>query len=110
MHHPFRIAIGEGTVRLAGDIDLSVASEMLDAISCFAACSRLDCLLIDLGAVTFIDSSGINGLIRARQHLEDGSVALVLVNVPRSVSELMRLTGTTELFGLTTDHEASWLN
>src|SRR5688572_6011477 len=37
MHHPFRIAIGDGTVRLAGDIDLCVASEMLDAISCFAA-------------------------------------------------------------------------
>ena len=109
-HQPFGMAVADDTVRLVGDIDLAVASELLDTLECFASCVRLDCLPVDLAAVTFIDSVGVQALVRARQRVEEEGVALVLINVPRNVQRVLELTGTGELFGLAQGDVARGLN
>jgi anti-sigma B factor antagonist len=65
-------------VSLPEEIDLANASEVLEAL--LSTINRGGThLVVDAGDVTFIDSSGLNALIRARERTEsmDGSFHLV---------------------------------
>ena len=67
------------TIALSGEIDHQVARDMMDAIT-DAIAERLPArLVLDLSGVTFMDSSGIAVLLRARRqcHLGD-KLALTL--------------------------------
>lgn len=55
-------------------------------------------LVIDLAAVDFCDSSGLNVLLKARQETEDRGIDLRLVHPSLPVLPLLQITGTAELF------------
>src|SRR5919202_189512 len=55
-------------------------------------------LVFDLSAVTFVDSSGLRELLRARMECDRRGGRLVLAGVPRTVARLLDLTGTTTMF------------
>lgn len=59
-----------------------------------------DMLTVDLGDVTFMDSSGIAMLLKAKCYLEGGDCQLVLTNVSQPVRRLIQLLGLTETFSL----------
>ena len=50
-------------------------------------------LVVDLGAVTFVDSSGLGLLVNLRQLAEDRGATFSLRNVPQRVTRLLELTG-----------------
>ena len=50
-------------------------------------------LLIDLGAVTFMDSAGLSAIVRAHRSAAARGRALVLRRGPGQVQRLFRLTG-----------------
>lgn len=50
-------------------------------------------LVVDLTAVSFVDSSGLGLLVNLRQLAEDRGAHFVLHNVPRRVTRLLELTG-----------------
>lgn len=50
-------------------------------------------LVVDLGAVDFVDSSGLGLLVELRQLADDRGAGFVLRSVPRRVSRLLQLTG-----------------
>ena len=50
-------------------------------------------LVVDLAAVTFVDSAGLGLLVELRQLADDRGAGFVLRAVPRRVSRLLQLTG-----------------
>lgn len=78
-------------VRVAGEIDLETADQLAEAID---ACHGL--VVVDLGGVTFMDSSGLGTLIRARNRLVDEGGGLVVREVAANVRRLFEVTGLTD--------------
>jgi anti-sigma B factor antagonist len=88
----------EGTVvRLNGDLDVVTASQLRERVADLVRRGHYD-LIVDLDAVSFLDSTGlavlVNALKRARAH--DGSVRLVCTNEP--LLQIFRITGLNKSF------------
>lgn len=97
----FRIDVaaeaGPSTLRVSGEVDLAVAAELRQAgLSCIE--SDDVGLRVDLGDVTFIDSTGLGALVQLRSAARDSGKMLQLVNVPDEVSRMLQLTGLTGTF------------
>jgi anti-anti-sigma factor len=84
---------GRAIVAVSGELDLSKAPELLDAIAALGDAGT-NAVVIDLSELTFIDSSGISALIKAGRETRarGGSVVVAAptVNV-RRVFEIVRL-------------------
>jgi anti-anti-sigma factor len=82
-------------LRLAGEIDADSCAA-LDAALAGLPPDR-DHVTLDLGGVTFMDSTGIAEIIRAAQPHEPGSRVVRLRNPHPHVRRLLELTGLTDL-------------
>jgi anti-anti-sigma factor len=78
-------------VRAAGDIDLAAIDGFVKAVR--TSLSRCDECEIDLGGVTFIDSSGLWTLVRLRKEADAQGTPLRLTNVTEATARLMQITG-----------------
>jgi len=87
-------------VRAAGDIDLAAAEDFLEVVR--DVLHRCTAVEIDLGDVTFIDSSGLGALVRMRKEADDKQVSLCLTNVSAATDRLLRLTGLIRFFDIRT--------
>jgi anti-sigma B factor antagonist len=85
-----------GVLGVAGEIDIASADEFRDRL--LACLERYDSVEVDLGGVTFIDSSGLAGLVRLRTEAEIVGKAVALVNVSSSTARILELTGLQGLF------------
>ena len=88
----------EGTVvRVAGDLDSGTARELRERLTDLIRRGHYD-LILDLEAVSFLDSTGlavlVNALKRTRGH--DGSLRVVCTNEP--IIQIFRITGLTKAF------------
>lgn len=89
-------ADGSTVLRVGGEIDLAVTEEFVTvAQSCLEESSGIG---LDLGDVTFIDSSGLGVLVRLRKEAEAQSKPLSLVNTSPSVQRLLEVTGLGDIF------------
>jgi anti-sigma B factor antagonist len=86
------------TVALTGEFDMSRTAELRDTI--LAGLTDVDHVIVDLEAVTFLDSSGLRALIEVHGVLDDHGAVLTLVNPRSHVRLLLSITNTAELFGL----------
>jgi anti-anti-sigma factor len=103
MDEPVRITDqGNGTleVSLYGDIDFSNSPGVRERIKDAVARLAPTTVRIDLGAVTFLDSSGIAVLVVAHRMASAEGAVYTVVNASPGVYEHLRLTGLAELFGL----------
>jgi len=85
-----------GTLLLSGELDASSAPQVDEAVDQLIAGGAGE-LLIDLGEVTFIDSSGLRSLIRARKNLGNSDVVR-LRNPQVGTVRLLEITGLTDQF------------
>lgn len=85
-------------IRVDGEVDLDSVPLLRDALD-KALAERPPRLHLDMAAVEFCDSSGLNTLIVARQRLGEWDGRLLLTTSPR-VRRLLDLTGAAELFTL----------
>jgi anti-sigma B factor antagonist len=92
----FSVRACDRTLRVQGEIDLDVADQLVEAIVGLAETVTSRTVVVDMAAVTFLDSTGIGALILARKQLEAMEHDLVLHNVPEQVREIMALTGVAE--------------
>jgi anti-sigma B factor antagonist len=83
-------------VELVGELDMSTAPEF-DAVLDVVVTRGTD-VVIDCAQLTFIDSSGINALVRAHHQL--GERVLRVRNVPDQMHRVLKLTKLVELFAL----------
>lgn len=86
-------------VSVRGEIDVSTAGSLEEAVrNCLASSGRV---IIDLSGVQFMDSTGLNVLIRAQSSSnDDPSEVLRLAGVPDRVSKLLRLTQLDSVFAV----------
>jgi len=84
------------TLTVTGEVDIATAEEFVaEATACLDAVETCE---IDLGAVTFIDSSGLGALVRIRNVARERGRQVLLTNVPPSVDRLLTVTGLSGLF------------
>ena len=83
-----RIAV----VRPAGELDIAAADGLRDALA--RACrSEADRVVVDLGGVTFVDSSVIGVLVATAKQLQRAGCHLLIVNATSRPMRTLQLTG-----------------
>lgn len=87
------VRTGVAAVVVSGEIDMARTPQFTEALA--GAVRRNDALalLIDLSAVTFIDSSGLNALVHAFDRAGRSSRDMVLVSADRHVIALLEMSG-----------------
>jgi anti-anti-sigma factor len=92
-----RTATSGPVIELTGDLDHHSAPQARNALE------RLDLhagqqLIMDLGGLTFCDSSGITVLIAARNHALRMNADIALAAVPDRVRRIFRIVGLEQVF------------
>jgi anti-anti-sigma factor len=85
----------EVAVTLAGELDLETTPDF-DRQLADIDTAQVTRLLIDLGGVTFMDSTGLSSIIRAHHFAETNGHALVVRRGSNQVQRLFELTGVHE--------------
>jgi len=86
-------------LRLSGDIDLATADDVVTRGADLLTHSAPGVpLIVDLGAVTFLDSSGLSALVRLRRAAEAQGSQVLLRDVPDRVAARLELSGLAEYF------------
>jgi anti-sigma B factor antagonist len=83
---------GTTTVTVAGDVDLSTVAELDQAVMA-AVADGPPSVVVDLAAVTFIDSAGINTLLRNRRLADERERHFRIINPTGVVRDVLEMTG-----------------
>jgi anti-sigma B factor antagonist len=84
---------GRRTVHVSGELDLATRDVVHGA--CVVDGGRH--VTVDLGAITFLDCSGVTGLLAARHQLERRGGSLTLVDAVGQPARLLAMLGEVEL-------------
>ena len=84
-------------VSVRGEIDLATAPE-LEARVLGAFEGGPSSIVLDLAALTFIDSSGLRALVSLSKEARERGSSFALRNVPRHAQRVLDLTGLSEYF------------
>jgi anti-sigma B factor antagonist len=80
----------DGVVRAVGEVDASTCGQLDEMLS---ALDTAVPVLVDLSAVTFMDSSGLRILIEHHDARADERCRLKIVNPSQTVRRLLEITG-----------------
>lgn len=89
---------GTAIATVVGEIDADNCQEF--ASSVLDGADGADRLVVDVGGLTFIDSSGISELLKLREQLADRGAEFELRNPSTTVRRVLEITGLLEHFGL----------
>lgn len=89
---------GDHLVEMSGELDLASADEFLAAVD--EAAGAASVLLLDLGAVSFMDSTGLGALIKVRNRVVDRGGEVRITATSGAVDRVLDLTGMAEVFGV----------
>ena len=88
---------GTAVVAVHGEIDLYTAPRLWDALDAAIAETPSE-LVIDLTDVTFLDSTGLNTLVRAHKRLQPISGSVVVRGASNQVFKVFELTKLNDVF------------
>jgi anti-sigma B factor antagonist len=100
----FACTVEDGMVHVSGEVDMNTAPTLYDALVSYAK-NTGNLPTIDLGGVTYFDSSGVQALVDARIIDSDNSGQSRIVGVRPNVMRIMRLVGLDQLFDIMGDNE-----
>lgn len=83
----------ERSVNVAGEVDVSCADELRQAIDAQLAEASGGELVVDLAEVPYIDSTGIGVLVGAAHRAAEAGCKLVVARPQRNVSRVLGLLG-----------------
>ena len=83
---------------LSGEIDFSIAPDLREVGPGLAASVAPGRLVVDLGDVTFIDSSGLGALVALRNTADARGATLVLVHLRPAITRFFEIAGVTGSF------------
>jgi anti-anti-sigma factor len=83
---------GDVALVVSGEIDISTSDAFYDQLRVLVAAAHSPAF-VDLSHVTFIDSSGLNALVRASKAADAVDANLVLVAPSRTVRRMLVLSG-----------------
>lgn len=84
-------------VEIAGDLDYDTAGQVRAALPGLGLRPGQQ-LVLDLGSLSFCDSSGITVLIAARNHALAAGASIALAAVPDRVGRIFRIVGLEQVF------------
>jgi len=96
MPEGYSIARTDDAVALSGEIDIAAVHELRTELAAFTQSGGP--VVIDLRAVSFIDSSGIEALCAARRDAEGAGGSVVLRSPSSAVVRVLEITGLDDLF------------
>lgn len=88
----------ESVVVLSGEIDLNAAPVLVE-VGTRAGQAQAGAVAVDMTDLTFIDSSGINAVVRIRNAALDVGRAFRVRNVPAPIADMFKLVGLEFLLG-----------
>lgn len=88
------------TIALSGEIDHHGAREMMSQLDDAIAARLPAQLILDLSGVTFMDSSGIAVLLRARRQMSHTGGSLRVTNLPAQARRVLDAAGIGRLISL----------
>ncbi|MER5427565.1 STAS domain-containing protein [Streptomyces sp. NPDC002588] len=97
-------------IELVGDLDHDTVGDFRAALPGLGLRAGQQ-LVLDLGGLTFCDSSGITVLIAARNHALAADAGIALAAVPDRVSRVFRIVGLDQVFPThptARDAETTW--
>ncbi|GAA2637087.1 hypothetical protein GCM10010399_82860 [Dactylosporangium fulvum] len=80
------------TLHVAGDLDLATADELGREITAATGAGAGE-VVVDLAAVPFIDSAGINVLLKGRRLADERHLRFRIANATRLVRQVLELGG-----------------
>lgn len=84
---------GNVVIEMDGEFDVQNAHEPYELIARAFATQDVRSVVVDLGAVRFIDSRGLGGLIQAKQEADAHGVPFRLRRVHERVRSVLAMTG-----------------
>ena len=81
------------TVCLRGELDHHGARELMEAMDRLMEQNLPNRTVLDLADLTFMDSSGIAVILRAKRRMEALSGNLVVVNIPKQAARVLDTAG-----------------
>ena len=81
------------TITLSGELDHHAARELMESIDRLLEQVLPARTLLDLGELSFMDSSGIAVVLRAKRRMEALSGTLMVVNIPRQAARVLETAG-----------------
>ncbi|HWE49509.1 MAG TPA: STAS domain-containing protein [Bryobacteraceae bacterium] len=91
-------AAGIPVLRLRGRLTLGEGSKALRGCISDLAAEGHKSLMLDLGEVSYMDSSGLGALVAGYNALKAQSGAMALFNVPKRIVNLLEMSRLTSLF------------
>jgi anti-anti-sigma factor len=88
---------GRCSVRVSGELDLATAPTFVEEVFALLALP-IDTMCLDLGTLSFLDSSGLRALDSLRTRAAEQDVRLLLESVPEQAQQLLELTDMAGLF------------
>lgn len=93
-------ADGSVVISAEGEVDVSCASELRDAVYQVLETDVTD-VTIDLAQVPYIDSTGIGVLVGASHRASDAAITLRVAHPQRNVKRVLDMLGVTGELGIT---------
>jgi anti-anti-sigma factor len=84
-------------LKLAGELDHHTAPALLEALRHIPLSPGQE-LVLDLGALKFCDSSGLSGLIAARNQALAARATVALAAVPARIARILNIVGLDQVF------------
>lgn len=91
---------GQVVLVLRGEIDLSVAEDITEAVHLALSWGDCDAVCVDLAQVSFIDSSGLNALVAARNSAAAASKPFRIAAASPRVLHVLEVSGLDKVFRL----------
>jgi len=91
--HLDRETVDRVRVAVTGEIDMDSAERLDDAVGCALTMPGVRRVEIDLTEVTFMDSSGINVLVRCHAGAHRAGSSLVVTHPQPTVLRVLQITG-----------------
>ncbi len=93
-------------LELAGEIDLYRSPEVKAALEPFIS-KKIPRILVDLSAVSYIDSSGLAVLIEALQRIQSYGGKFILFGLRETVRGIFDIARLDQIFSITADRAAA---
>lgn len=91
------IDAARATVHVAGEVDVSNAGMLRDAVDAAIGLPGVQALDVDMAEVPYIDSTGIGVLVGAAHKAHDAGLAFSVVDAQDNVVRIMGLLGVNEV-------------
>ena len=95
----------ELTIRMTGELDHHAARNAMRTIRDWIEQSLPRNMILDFAGLTFMDSSGIAVVIRAKRHMETLNGTLRVINIPRQAARVLETAGLDRYLDLTAGEE-----